>query len=456
MQKSKPPYLLNVTLLFLFLLFLAAGTFFLEFPAPVIKNDREGFITILWAKWRPADYLQKLAEEFQAETGIEVRIVQESWTNWQDVFFTEMSRKGERYDMVIGDSQWLGRGVEGGHYIELTKWIKELGIAKSMIPAAISGYSEFPKESGHYWAVPVEGDAMGFSYRKDLFEDPQEKKRFQQHYGYALAIPDTWHQLRDIAEFFYRPQQDLYGVFCWVEPHYDGITMGLQSLLWAWGASLGDQKTYKVKGFLNSKAGVAALAFYKELNRYNNPLWVNNYLDKNLSSNMPMIEGKVAMAMGYFAISPELLEEDNNVYADKIGFFAVPEGPAGRVSSLGGQGISIVSYSKKKELSLRFLKWFVQESIQKKWAILGGLSCNTRVLNSEDFLSASPINRPFKESIGMVRDFWAVPEYPQLLEVSQKYWSEYINQNMRTAKDTMDIIARKWESIFEYGGYYKE
>jgi multiple sugar transport system substrate-binding protein len=457
-NKKKPEKFIQPLIVVIVLLCVSAIYYFSQRndeSVPVGDMDREE-IAILWAKWAPADYLQELSRDFTKETGIGVRIIQESWGTWQGIFFDEMRRKGRAYDMVIGDSQWLGKGATRGHYIELTKWMNEHGVINSMTPAAITGYSEFPKGSKHYWAVPVEGDAMGFSYRKDLFENPLEQQAFRTRYGYALAVPNTWNQLRDIAEFFYRPEEDLYGVLIWVEPRYDGITMGIDSLIWAWGADLGTESSYRVKGILNSKEGVDALSFYKELNRFNNPEWSNHYLDSDANSNQPMMDGKVAMSMGYFAINPELLDSQKNPHAKQMGFFANPAGPKSRVSSLGGQGISIVSYSKKKELSLQFLEWFIRDDVQERWAELGGLSCNRKVLNSEKFLDASPINKPYKESIEMVRDFWAVPEYTELLAVSQKYWSAYVTENSLTAEEAMDKVAEEWEEIFEYAGYYKE
>src|SRR5581483_8305135 len=61
------------------------------------------------------------------------------------------------------------------------------------------------------YADPCEADAVGFAYRKDLFEDPKEKADFKAKYKYDLAPPKTWPQLRDIAEFFTRPDKKLYG-----------------------------------------------------------------------------------------------------------------------------------------------------------------------------------------------------------------------------------------------------
>jgi ABC-type glycerol-3-phosphate transport system substrate-binding protein len=89
-------------------------------------------------------------------------------------------------------------------------------------------YSEYPKGSGRYWAVPLEADAIGWAYRKDWFEDPSEMKAFKEKYGYDLAPPKTWMQLRDIAEFFYRPHANpsRYGIAIYTEQHGDGLIMG--------------------------------------------------------------------------------------------------------------------------------------------------------------------------------------------------------------------------------------
>ena len=48
----------------------------------------------------------------------------------------------------------------------------------------------------------------------------------------------------------------------------------------------------------------------------------------------------------------------------------------------------------------------------------------------------------------MVKDFWAVPEYAELLEVCQRMWSQYVVGGQGTAKEAMDTIAKEWEAIF--------
>jgi multiple sugar transport system substrate-binding protein len=145
-----------------------------------------------------------------------------------------------------------------------------------------------------------------------------------------------------------------------------------------------------------------------------------------------------------------------NPFASVTGFFANPAGPKARVSSLGGQGLSILSVTKKKEYCFRFLEWFVRPEVQRKWAKLGGYSCDRAVLNSKEFLNATPYNAALTESMNMMRDFWVVPEYLELLEVSQKYWHKYLFSNESTAEEINNAIANEWENIFEMAGYYKE
>ncbi|NIM99689.1 MAG: extracellular solute-binding protein [candidate division Zixibacteria bacterium] len=409
-------------------------------------------LTIFWAEWDPATYLQELVLGFEKETGVKVVVETTPWGDFQTKTFREFAAKGDSWDIVVGDSQWLGAGSTQGHYVELTDWFIKKGVDKSMAPATVVGYAEYPKGGKRYWAVPLEGDANGWAYRKDWFEDPNEKAAFKKKYGYELAVPETWAQLRDIAEFFYRPDKGRYGVAIYTQKDYDAITMGVENVLWAWGADLGDYQTYKVDGILNSPDGVASLEFYRELYKFTPPDWGNAFFQEN---NQAITEGLAAMSMNYFAFFPALVNPAANKYAKDTGFFSMPAGPKSRVAALGGQGASIVSYSKKRDLAFQFLEWFIRDEVQKKWAELGGYTCNANVLKSEAFLGDTPYNRAFFETMFMVKDFWAVPEYAELLEVSQRNWNQYVVGGEGTAKGAMDTIARDWETIFKKYGRLK-
>ncbi len=407
-------------------------------------------LTIFWAEWDPANYLQELVNEYEAETGVRVTVETTPWSDFQTKAFTEFNAKGSAYDMIVGDSQWLGAASTGGHYVDLTDFFKKHNLGEVMAPATVKYYAEYPGNSGKYWAVPAEGDAVGWSYRKDWFEDPKEMEAFKAKYGYDLDVPKDWKQLRDIAEFFHRPDEKRYGVAIYTDNSYDAMAMGFENALFSFGAELGDPVTYKVDGIVNSEKAVAALEAYKELYSFTPPGWAKTFFVEN---NQAITEGLAAMSMNYFAFFPALLNEATNPHAKNTGFFANPAGPDGdQFAALGGQGISIVSYSKNQEEAFKFLEWFIKDDVQKRWAELGGYTAHAKTLSSDEFRNATPYNEAFYQTMFKVKDFWAVPEYAELLQQLNQRVYPYIVGDQGTAKETLDSLAGDWKATFtKYG-----
>src|SRR3954469_5262504 len=128
-------------------LVLACGT-------SVYAQDKS--LTIFWAEWDPANYLQELANEYEKETGVKVTVETTPWSDFQTKAFTEFNAKGSAYDLVVGDSQWIGAASEAGHYVDLSDFFKKHNLTETMAPATIKYYSEYPQNSGKYWSVPTE------------------------------------------------------------------------------------------------------------------------------------------------------------------------------------------------------------------------------------------------------------------------------------------------------------
>ena len=91
-------------------------------------------LTIFWAEWDPANYLQELVNEYTAETGVKVTVQTTPWDDFQTKAFAEFNAKGDAYDMVVGNSQWLGAGSTGGHYVDLTDFFAKHGCSRKHGP----------------------------------------------------------------------------------------------------------------------------------------------------------------------------------------------------------------------------------------------------------------------------------------------------------------------------------
>src|SRR5262245_12621807 len=168
-------------------------------------------LTIWWAQWAPADGLQQMGDEFGRKENVTVRVHQIPWSSFQDQVFQEFGKPQTAFDVVVGDSQWLGRGATRGLYVELTSWLPSAVDIRGLHPLALKYLAEYPTGSGRYYGAPAETDAMGWAYRKDWFEDPAEKAAFKKKYKRELAIPRTWDELKAVAEFFTRPADKRYG-----------------------------------------------------------------------------------------------------------------------------------------------------------------------------------------------------------------------------------------------------
>ena len=421
----------------------------------VNAQDEVTELTIWWAQWDPADFLQQIGNEYEAETGIAVNVVQEPWGTYFDRVAAEWAAQGDSFDMVVGDSQWLGQGVTEGHYVNMTEFLTSTGIADSVTPATLQYYAEYPPASGEYYAYPTEGDANGWAYRIDLWEDPDNQAAFEEAYGYPLAVPQTWAELRDMAEFFTNADEGLYGVGVYTQVDYDALTMGYENVMFSYGADWYDE-SFNVLGVVNSPEAVASLELYKELYSFAPPGTNNAFFAE---MNDIFINGQAAMIMNYFAFFPALENPEINPFADVTGYFAMPAGPGGdRYAALGGQGTSINAYisEERQQAAYDFITWFAQEDIQARWAELGGFSTNSAVLESPEFAEIADFNAAFAETMTFVKDFWNIPEFGQLLEPTQRHLHAYIVGDEGTAEEALNNLAFEQDEILIEAGVIEE
>ncbi len=436
----------------LFAAIVLGGALFVATSAQVQAKE----LTLCWAAWDPANALVELDKDFTAQSGISMKYEFVPWTSYADRFINELNSHGKLCDLIIGDSQWIGGSAENHHYVKLNEFFNKNHISMNdFMPATVLGYSEWPKNTPNYWALPAMADAVGWTYRKDWFARPALRAEFKKKYGRELGPPKTWNQLKDIAMFFQNRTIDgkkVYGAYIFTERGSEGITMGVTNVMYDYGFEYSNpKKPYQMDGFVNSKGAVAGLEFYKSLYKCcTAPGMTNAYMTEGLDA---FKSGQVAMQMNWFAFFPGLYK-DPNVGGAKIGFFTNP-GEKQHWTQLGGQGISVVSYSDHRDDALSYIKWFAQPSVQKKWWKLGGYSAAKSVVQDPSFPKSAPFAPNFLESMGIVKDFWAEPSYASLLLDMQKRVHDYVVADKGTAQEALDELVADWTKTFKEEGKLK-
>ncbi|MDC0046215.1 extracellular solute-binding protein [Candidatus Pelagibacter sp.] len=415
-------------------------------------NSNAKSITLGWAAWDPANALQELTKEFTAETGIDVNFEFVPWPNFADRMLNELNNKGKTFDLLIGDSQWIGSGAVYGHYVKLNDFFDKEGISmKDFSPATVYAYSTWPKGSENYYALPAMGDALAWAYRKDWFDRPELKSEFKKKHGYDLGVPANWNQLHDMCSFFQGREidgQKRYGAAINTERGSEGITMGVTAAMYAWGMEYENpNKPYDMEGYFNSPQAVEAVEFYRKLYEDCAP---PGHSDAYMVANLDAYKsGQVAFQMNWYAFWPGVSKEDSDGRVS--GFFANPSQNVS-AATLGGQGISVVKYSDKQDLALEYIKWFARPDVQQKWWDLGGYSCHNDVLDSPSFPTSTVYAQGFLDSMGIVKDFWQEPTFVELMLPMQEAIHDYVVNGKGTAKEALDKIIVEWVEVFEADG----
>ena len=411
-------------------------------------------LTLCWAAWDPANALIELSKDFEAQSGHNMSFEFVPWPNFADRMLNELNSGGKLCDLMIGDSQWIGGSAESGHYVKLNDFFDAQGITMDdFIPATVTGYAEWPKGTPNYWALPAFGDVVGWTYRKDWFERPELQAEYKEMHGRDLGVPQSMAELKDVAEFFQGREIDgktVYGAAIYTERGSEGITMGVTNALYNFGFEYENpDKPYDLEGFVNSEGSVAGLEYYRALYECCTPPGSSDwYMSESIDA---FKSGLVALQMNFAFIWPGV-HADANVGGDRSGYFPNPAGPGGHFAQLGGQGISVVSYSSQQDAALEYIKWFAQPEVQKKWWELGGYSALRAVVEDPGFATSQPYAQTFLDSMAIVKDFWAEPAYASLLLAMQDHVHKYVIAGQGTAQEALDNLVKDWVEVFEDEG----
>lgn len=151
-----------------------------------------------------ASALQMAAEGWQEKTCGTVKVVEFPWSELYPKIVTTLSSGDDAFDVIAFAPAWAP---------DFTPYLTEMP-AKYQQGDDWMDIAPVYREALMVWegkilSQTMDGDVHTYTYRIDLFEDEANKAAFKEKFGYDLAIPQTWDQYLDIAEYF---QSDVEGV----------------------------------------------------------------------------------------------------------------------------------------------------------------------------------------------------------------------------------------------------
>src|SRR5919197_1150349 len=304
-------------------------------------------------------------------------------------------------------------------------------------------------KNGKRYALTYDGDILYVYYRRDLWNDPTEKKDFQKKYGYPLAPPKTWDQYLDQARFFNRPPH-LHGTAFYGQR---GFSYGWWANIWAGlGGHWFDARTMKTQ--INSPAGLKALNYLLEMKKVSPPD-VLSYGYEGLRNAFFL--GKFAMCVQWPDLHKKSFGGDPEApskIAGKLGSVPCPNGK----SYMPYSRIGAISASGKNPDGANDVLWYLQQPAVSDDYVTdpknGVDSCRYSNLRPENWIKRFPqypaLVTEYAKTMraNLLQGFpeLSIPGAPTYIDKLDLYIIQALAGQIKP-KVALDSAAREWESL---------
>ncbi|MCW9705291.1 extracellular solute-binding protein [Aliifodinibius sp. 1BSP15-2V2] len=210
-------------------------------------------------------------------------------------------------------------------------------------------------------------------YRTDLFEDPDEQQKFKEEYRKELKPPETWEDFVDIAHFFHRPEDNLYGSVWAAYPDGHNTVFDFALQVWTRGGELTNANGEVV---LNTSAAVEGMEFYRKLLQDRQAVHPQCADFDSVKAGMAFARGEVAMMVNWFGFASLCEFHEESKTKGNVNITSIPRSSGGTKVSLNVYWLYVLGKgSQHKKIGYEFLRYAVTRGNDKLLTMKGGIGC---------------------------------------------------------------------------------
>ena len=279
------------------------------------------------------ELLKQAAEEFKAETGIEVKL--ESWA-YSDAYqkILTLAEGNNMPDAMYGFSSWTQQFKEAGYTVAIDKLISE-DLYNDFSEAAL----DVCKVGDELWAMPSYMSIRGMLFNKNRMEEAEIDK-----------APTTWEEFLAEAPKLTDPTSGKYA-YTMVAGHPKNTLDCFLPILWGYNADVMNEDG-TANGF-NNENGVAALQMYADMAQYAVP----DYGQADINSTQNNFTTQIAAAYFHNAQGLAALKDAGEDYS----WAEITEplaGPSGSRYALGVMDVDLVFNTGNQEAAAKWLEFW--------------------------------------------------------------------------------------------------
>ena len=382
-----------------------------------------------------------MLEDFTAETGIEVNIIDHPYENALGEQVRDFVAQGD-LDVALIDLVWIGNFVENGWVVPVSELQSMEGMTDpnldldDFFPLVLEAFGSW---NGEVYGLPFDNYSGLLFYNECMLEEAGLE-----------GPPETWEQLKDE----YGPALTGDGQHAFALQSKRNETQSADSfarVIWPFGGSFLDEE---FRSNLMSEESQAGLQFRQDLMQYM-PQGIVAY--DHAETVNALAQGDVAMITEWSAFYSSLVDPETSQVADCIAVAPEPAGPAGRKPALGGFSLAVASQADEDERAAAWLmiQYLTSKENARRYLDLGGVPARQSVYEAEGVAEEHPfvpaLVESWQEGVPEFRPRFA--EWPEITEIVQEYGTKMMLGELTTEEGAQEI-GERMEEVLEDAGYY--
>jgi len=296
--------------------------------------------------------------------------------------------------------------------------------------------------------VPFHDGPECLIYRKDLFESPKEKEDFRMLTGRELKPPETWEDFMVVAEFFNRPEENLWGTLFALFPdgHNNIFDFALQVL------SRGGVLEKNGRVMLHTPEAREAMAFYRKL--VQSPVLHPKSRElESIGACWTFARGEVAMMVNWFGFAAMCETVEGSRVKGRVDICAVPH--AGDFMSPVSLNVyytwSVSAKSRNKQTAYDFIRHCVTRENDKLLPFMGAIGCRKSTWTDAEVNAVIPYYNRMEEIHRYASTLPRTPRWHGVSQVMDRLVMEVVGTEKPIEGILKDAQARSDVLIGENG-----
>ncbi|MGB5667916.1 MAG: sugar ABC transporter substrate-binding protein [Maribacter sp.] len=389
--------------------------------------------------------IDKIWASFCKETGctLQLEAVPLDLHPLYDTILKEEGLKKGKWDVALINTDWIAEAYATNSVVDLTPYIEKN--TPQDFPEGWSRSLLYKQEFGDKTiALPFHDGPECLIYRKDLFESIEEGAAYYREFGKPLEIPKTWDALMQVAEFFTRPKDNLYGTTFAAFPDGHNTVFDFCLQLWTRGGELFDENK-KIK--LNSEAAIEGMEFYRTALQNKNAIHPDSHNFDSVKSGLAFANGNLAMMVNWFGFASMCEVMEDSKVKGKVDVANVPAGPDGEGISLNAYWMYVIgSGSNKKDLAYDFIKYAVNTQNDKLLTLEGAIGCRKSTWQDAEVNKIVPYYYKLEELHKNTRSLPRKSNWSQIADVIDQLVLDVINTSL-DIKGILDASQKEINNI---------